>query len=99
MKVKDLIGYLAKLPQDATVLVEGYEGGLEDVFPSSIKLEQVKRWGSKNYEYCGPHQLSYTDDGEECVSILRAAHVYTEEDIATYEGYPFSPNTPRYWEE
>lgn len=64
--VKSLITALEKLPQDAIVMVDGYEGGLADI--SQTEQATVKL----NYhteDYMGPHEED--EKGTETAVILR----------------------------
>lgn len=59
MTVAELIAELQRLPQDAMVVVDGYEGGLRDVKDASvvnIKLNVNDEW------YYGPHEIDGSYD-------------------------------------
>jgi hypothetical protein len=55
MKVKELVEILSKMPNDALVLVDGYEGGLSEVVIP--KLTQVEL-NVHTEDYNGPHEES-----------------------------------------
>ena len=55
MTVAELIAKLQEMPQDARVVVDGYEGGLEDV--SNVNTISVVLNGNRpGFEYYGPHE-------------------------------------------
>lgn len=59
MKVKDLISLLSQLPAEADVVIEGYEGGVDDV----VKVEIVKIKKDVNSKwYYGRHVID--EDGD-----------------------------------
>ena len=55
LKVSEFIEKLSKLPQDALIVVDGYEGGLDGVVDTSIinvNYDESKAW------YYGPYETS-----------------------------------------
>lgn len=55
MTVSELIEKLKLLPQDARVIVSGYEGGLTELDPVSPKLALV-HLNVEQSDYCGEHE-------------------------------------------
>lgn len=54
MNVAELIAKLQKMPQDARLVIDGYEYGLEDLDPDAVRLIPVMiDW---NKECGGPHE-------------------------------------------
>ncbi len=54
MTVKELIAVLTKLPEEHMVVIDGYEGGLDEIIASSIiniELDHFTKW------YYGPHKI------------------------------------------
>lgn len=59
MKVKDLITLLSQMPADADVIIEGYEGGVDDVV--KVELVTIKK-DVNNKWYYGRHVID--EDGD-----------------------------------
>jgi hypothetical protein len=59
MKVIDLLRLLSQMPMDADVVVEGYEGGVDDVI--NVKLVKIKKDVNVDWYY-GRHEID--DDGD-----------------------------------
>ncbi|MCC6568304.1 MAG: hypothetical protein IT315_03620 [Anaerolineales bacterium] len=49
MKVKDLITLLSQMPTDANVIIEGYEGGVDDVV--KVGLVKIKKDVNSKWYY------------------------------------------------
>ena len=68
MKIKDLKKLLENYPEDALVLVEGYEGGLADI----SRLKQTKvQLNFHTEEYMGPHEEVDAEGGSVAVVLYR----------------------------
>lgn len=52
MKVSELISQLQAMPQDMRVIVEGYEGGYDDI---ALPLLWIPVAIGKTSSYCGAH--------------------------------------------
>jgi hypothetical protein len=55
LKVSELVEKLLKLPQDALMVIDGYEGGLDGVVDASVmdvNYDESKKW------YYGPYEQS-----------------------------------------
>lgn len=59
MKVGELIKRLEKLPQDARVMVDGYEGGLCELRAPSITVHKCRLNVNKK-DWNGPHAIDAT---------------------------------------
>lgn len=63
MTVKDLIQVLRTYPADMRVVVNGYEGGFDDVSPEGIAVVKVQlNRGTKDWQ--GRHLEAETQTGE-----------------------------------
>ena len=61
MTVAELIAQLQQYPAHMPVLVEGYEGGYNDVTPSRLSVQEIQRDVNPEEEwYYGPHD--YPED-------------------------------------
>jgi hypothetical protein len=63
MIVQDLINLLKAYGPDLPVVVEGYEGGLEDVEAGSVGTIKYQRDEDPAGEWGGPHRQVYRVDG------------------------------------
>lgn len=63
MTVSELIEALRKEPQDARVVVDGYEGGVDDA--NSIRQLRIRVNATKHVGYWGDHEDIHPDDTEE----------------------------------
>ena len=59
MNVKDLLTLLSQMPEDADVIVKGYEGGADDVI--NVKLVQIKKDIHAEWYY-GRHEIDEEGD-------------------------------------
>jgi hypothetical protein len=59
VRVDELIALLSQMPADATVVVKGYEGGVDDVM--DVTLLQIRRDVYKEWYY-GQHAIDNTGD-------------------------------------
>jgi len=59
MKLRDFLGLLSQLPPDADVVIEGYEGGLDDVV--DVKVVKIKKNTNSKWYY-GRHEID--EDGD-----------------------------------
>ena len=66
--VKELIEILKTMPQDAPVLVSGYESGYENFYHPMLK--KVEHFPENMY-YDGAYQLAENDNGMEAVILQR----------------------------
>lgn len=67
MKVSKLIALLQTLPQNARVVVSGYEDGYDDVGgaePVRINLNANTEW------YYGRHELAFHDQKADCTAYI-----------------------------
>jgi len=55
MTTKELIDVLSTHPPDLEVMVDGYEGGLNDLIPAKIIVKQVARDVNGQLSYMGSH--------------------------------------------
>lgn len=60
MTVAELVEKLRALPQDLPVLVDGYEGGLQD--PEAPRLTRVHLGANEPVSYDGPHEECERDN-------------------------------------
>lgn len=66
MLKSELISLLSLLPGNPTMMVEGYEGGLCDIFPSSIQLAPIViKDININESWNGPHEEMEADEVRE----------------------------------
>lgn len=66
--VKELIGILKTMPQDAPVLVSGYESGFENFYhPKLLKVEYFPQ----NMYFDGEYQYAESEKGIEAVILKR----------------------------
>ncbi len=71
MTVDELIQLLAKHPPDLRVMLDGYEGGVDDLEPhfvltSDVHLNANTRW------YYGRHEEAYAGDRDKGAATVRA---------------------------
>lgn len=59
MRVDELIALLSQMPEEADVVVKGYEGGVDDVV--HVKLVQIRRDVHEEWYY-GQHAIEDTGD-------------------------------------
>lgn len=66
MTIHDLIERLKVLPPSTPVYIDGYEGGLEDLLPSSIYMALVRRHANPSLLGAyGPHEAIWPGEGSE----------------------------------
>lgn len=68
MTVAQLIAKLQRMPPDAPVMIEGYEGGIRELNPEGVALVSVELDVNAGSEYLGPHELA--DDGPVMAAAL-----------------------------
>ena len=61
MKVNELMTLLSRMPDDADVVVKGYEEGVDDVV--DVKLVQIRRDVHKEW-YHGSHAIDDAGDAQ-----------------------------------
>ena len=62
MTAQQVIDHLSQYPPDTPVMVDGYEGGYEDVEQGSFQMTYVKMNGtSPPRPHYGPHWYAYGD--------------------------------------
>jgi hypothetical protein len=59
VRVDELIALLSQMPEEADVVVKGYEGGVDDVV--HVKLVQIRRDVHEEWYY-GRHAIEDTGD-------------------------------------
>jgi len=74
MTVQGLIKELLKLPENTTVLVQGYEGGFSDI--GFIKQTKVS-FNQNKEEWNGPHEED-TNGDHQAILLLRANNPMAE---------------------
>ena len=57
MKVHELIEKLKTLPQDADVLIDGYEYGMEELSAENVYECKYKAFCVNDTPYAGPHEI------------------------------------------
>ena len=71
MKVKDLIAHLQTFDPELEVMIDGYEGGIENI--TEVEMVQVALDVNQSWYY-GKHEMVYKDDqhpGHEIVNAVR----------------------------
>lgn len=71
MRVAELVALLAKFPSTSRVLVDGYEGGLEDV--STLALVPIQADANQDRDYFGAHLID-NETPEEMAVWIKGAH-------------------------
>ena len=73
MTIEDLIFELNKWPTDTRIMIQGYEGGYEDINPT-LMYEKKVVLNQNDSTYYGPHDSFYEEeeylDGAEVVEVL-----------------------------
>lgn len=64
MKIKELKEILSTYPDDMAVLVDGYEGGLQNVSPNAIFKTKIKLNALDGWRYGEPHEEDENGDTE-----------------------------------
>lgn len=67
MVVSELIAFLAQCKPDARVVIDGYEGGLEDVVAAS--LVNIRVDANQDADYYGHHLIDEVSPDEHAVWI------------------------------
>ena len=69
LTVKNLIDLLSKYPGNLRVVVDGYEGGYEDLQPGRVKVQKLVLDVYNDYEHWGPHD-DYEQGDEAPTDVL-----------------------------
>ena len=105
MKVKELQKILNQYPDDMPVMVEGYEGGYDDVVSEGIITGNIFLGVNKDVGHYGDHESSFPDEYEddeyksvEALILLRGEFnpVYADEGLrkGTHKSNPEVPSGP-----
>ena len=71
MTAHQVIDHLSQYPPDTTVMVDGYEGGYEDVEQGSFQMTYVKMNGtSPPQPHYGPHWYAYGDTDNSALVLV-----------------------------
>lgn len=78
--VQDLIGILSRYPSDLRVVVDGYEGGFDDLNPSLIR--QIEICLDKNTDWWyGKHELAWKEDTGRVQALLLGRPYRDDDDL------------------